>query len=73
VRNRADIISMTTPHGDPEAFWNNLLEKLEQFVEADQDAPRVNPWDKDPDYIWKPPWPDRDGGGSGLPENGGLG
>ena len=27
---------MTTPHSDPEAFWNNLLDNLQQFVEAKQ-------------------------------------
>ena len=61
---------MTTPHSNPEAFWNNLLDRLEQFVEAEQDAPGVSPRDKDPDYIWKPPRPDRDGGGQGVAENG---
>ena len=55
---------MTFAHSDPEAFWNNLLDNLQQFVEAGQDAPRLAQWDKDPDYIWKPPKPDRDGGAS---------
>ena len=63
---------MTTPHSDPETFWNNLLDNLQQFVEAEQDEPGVEPWDKDPDYIWKPPREDRDRGGSGFPEDSGL-
>ena len=63
---------MTPPHSDPEAFWNNLLDNLQQFVEAEHYAPGVDPGDKDPNYIWKPQRPDRDGGGSGLPEDGGL-
>ena len=63
---------MTTPYGDSKAFWNNLLDNLQQFVEAEQDAPGVDPWDKDQNYIWKPPRPDRDGGSNGLPEVGGL-
>ena len=43
------------------------------FAEVDeQDAPGVDPWDKDPNYIWKPPRPDRDGGSHGLPDDGGL-
>jgi len=63
---------MTTPHGCPEAFWNNLLDNLQKIVEAEQNAPGVDPWDKDPDYIWKPPRPDRDCGSNCLPEDGGL-
>ena len=63
---------MTTPHSDPEAFWNNLLDSHQQFVAAKKGAPRVDPWDKDRDYIWKPPRPGRDGGSDGVSEVGGL-
>jgi len=62
---------MTFPTAEPEAFLVNLIDNLQHFVEAEQDAPGVDPWDKDPDYIWKPPGPNRDGGFSGVSENGG--
>ena len=55
------------------AYWRNLLDNLQQFVEAEQDAPRLRPWDKDPNYIWNPPRKDRDGRGDSVPENGRLG
>jgi len=57
---------MTTPHGNPEAFRNNLLDSLEQLLEAEQDAPGLS----EGDYIWKSPRPDRDGGGDGFREDG---
>ena len=60
---------MTTPYSDPEAFWNNLLDKLEQVLEAEQDAPGVSERHEDPDCIWKPPRPNRDGRGPGVPED----
>jgi len=61
-----------TTTGDPEPFWNNLLDNLQQFVDAGKDAPGVDPWDKDPDHNWKPPRKDRNGGRPGVSENGGL-
>ena len=45
------------------------MDRLEAFPEAEQDAPGVDPWDKDSDYIWKPPRQDRNGGGDGFPED----
>ena len=45
---------------------------MAQFVESEQYAPGIDPWDKNPNYIWNPPRPDRDGGGNCVPENGGL-
>ena len=63
---------MTQPHSNPEEFWNNLLDNLQEFVEAEQDAPGISERDKDRDYIWKPPRPDRDGGRNCVPEDGGL-
>lgn len=50
---------MTSSRGDPEAFWHKLLNNLPQFVEAERDKSGLDPWDKNPNYIWNPPRPDR--------------
>ncbi len=63
---------MTPPHSNPEAFWNNIFDNFQKFVEAKQNAAGIDPWDKDPDYIWKPPRKDRDCRFNGVSENGGL-
>ena len=60
---------MTNPGSGSISFGNSLLDRLEAFPEAEQDAPGVDPWDKDSDYIWKPPRQDRNGGGDGFPED----
>ena len=60
---------MTTPHSNPEAFWNHIFDNFQKFVEAKQNAAGIDPWDKDPDYIWKPQRQDRGGGRHGVPED----
>ena len=71
-RSKPGYVSMTMPSGNPEALWDNLLDNLQQFVEAQQNEPGPSPRDKNPNYIWNPPRPDRDGGSAGFPEDGGL-
>ena len=57
---------MTNPGSDSASFWDSLLDRLEEFLEAEQDAPRFSAGNKDSNHIWKLQRPNRDSGGHGV-------
>ena len=63
---------MTNPGSDSASFWDSLLDRLEDFLEAAQDAQELHPEDKDSDHTWKPKRQDRAGGSKGFSEDGRL-
>ena len=59
-------------YSNPEAYWNNLLDRPEQFVEAEQDASGLNKGNEDKNHQRQLHREDRDDGGHGVPENDGF-
>jgi len=63
---------MTPPPSNPEAFWDSLLDSLDDYLETIQDAAKLPQGDKDRNYICKPSRNDRSGGQHGVSKDGGL-